>query len=57
MIGVKMYLVIDHPWNRENCPDLIGTWYENPPSYCAVQEQHPIDEVDREFYLDIGGEG
>ena len=34
----KRWLVVDCPFNRANCSELIGKVYFNPPSYCGVQE-------------------
>lgn len=30
------HYVLDHPFNRENYPGLIGDTFPNPPAYAAV---------------------
>lgn len=41
------YMVVDCPWNRTNCPELIGQRFENPPSYTAVKsEREGVMEMD-----------
>jgi hypothetical protein len=35
--GGVMYLVLDNPFNRAWCAELIGAILAVPPSYCIVE--------------------
>jgi len=46
------YVVTDCPFNRANCPELIGKRYENnPPSYVAVRYEKDL-QAETEFAKD-----
>lgn len=49
-IKLIKYLVIDCPFNQTNNPDIIGQWFDNPPSYTSVRPvryQEIFSEDDR----------
>lgn len=40
-----MYIVVNCPWNKMNCPKLIGQKLENPPLDVIVRKDFLYEEI------------